>query len=69
MCSICDDWKSKKITSKEAFERVSDALNNSNDEKTRHLMELSAIILDKDVPMKERDEELEKKWSEENRED
>lgn len=69
MCDICDDWKSKKITSKEAFKRIADAMQEKDSKKAGHLMRLSDTILDSDVPMTERDEEIEKKWSEENRED
>jgi hypothetical protein len=67
MCNICDDFKNKKIDSKKAFERITKALKDqSDDEKTGHLIELSAKILDSDVPMPESNEELDKKWHDEN---
>lgn len=70
MCNICDDFKNKKINSKEAFERIGTALKDQSDsEKTGHLIELSATILDEDVPMTERDEDIEEKWQNENSED
>ena len=69
MCSICDDLKNKKINSKEAFRLIGDALQEADPKTTRHLMGLSDTILDSEVPMSEKDEDLEKKWHEENRED
>lgn len=69
MCSICDDFKNKKIDSKEAFKRIGDAMKKADPKTTRHLMSLSDTILDKEVPMPEKDEALEKKWHEENQED
>lgn len=69
MCKICDDFKAKKITSKEAFEQIGDALRSAGSKTTRHLMDLSDTILDEDVPMTEKDEDLERKWHEENHED
>jgi hypothetical protein len=69
MCSICDDLKTKKIDSKEAFKRIGDALQKADTKTTRHLMSLSDTILDNEVPMSEKDEDLEKKWHEENHED
>lgn len=69
MCSICDDFKTKKINSKEAFAQIADALRDQKDsKKTGHLIELSSTILDTDVPMPERDEAAEKNWQEENEE-
>lgn len=63
MCRICDEFKSGKIDSKQAFSRISDALQDQSDsEKTGHLMDLSAKILDKDVPMSETDEKAEEEW-------
>lgn len=63
MCNICDDFKANKITSEQAFERIFDALQDQSDsEKTGHLMELSADILDKDVPMTEANAEMDKDW-------
>lgn len=69
MCSICDDLKNKKIDSKEAFRKIGDALRTADPKTTRHLMTLSDTILDSEVPMSEKDEDLEKKWHEENHED
>lgn len=70
MCKICDDWESKKISPKEAYRRIGDALRDQSDpEKTGHLMELSAIILDKDVPMTESNADLDKDWWDENHEE
>jgi hypothetical protein len=69
MCSICNDLKNKTIDSKEAFKRIGDALQNADPKTTRHLIGLSDTILDNEVPMSEKDEDLEKKWHEENHED
>lgn len=69
MCSICDDFKNKKIDSKEAFERIRNELRDASPKKSLHLMDLSSTILDYEVPMSEKDEALEKKWHEENHED
>jgi hypothetical protein len=63
MCKICDDFKKGNIDAKIAFVRISDALQDQSDsEKTGHLIELSATILDKDVPMSEVDEKAEEEW-------
>ena len=69
MCSICYYLKNKKIDSKEAFKRIGDALQKADPKTTRHLMTLSDTILDNEVPMSEKDEDLEKNWHEENNED
>ena len=69
MCSICDDLKNKKIDSKEAFKRIGDALQNATPKIAGHLMSLSDKILDSEVPMSEKDEDLEKKWHEESHEE
>jgi hypothetical protein len=61
MCSICDDWKSNKIDSKQAMERIKDALQK-NPKNIGHLTSLSDKILDRDVPMTERDEVAEGQW-------
>lgn len=70
MCNICDDFKNKKITSKQAFERITKALEDQSDsEKIGHLVSLSDTIIDNEVPMPESNEELDKKWHDENHEE
>jgi len=65
MCRICDDFKSGKIDSQNAFNRIRDALvDQSDSEKIGHLMELSATILDKDVPLAETNEQADRDWEE-----
>lgn len=65
MCSICDDWKNNKIDSKQAFERIKDALQNASPKTTGHLTNLSDTILDKEVPMTETDENADRQWTDE----
>jgi len=65
MCSICDDLKNKKIDSKEAFKLIGNALRTADEKTSRHLMSLSDKILDKEVPMAERDEVADEQWEDE----
>jgi hypothetical protein len=65
MCSICDDLKTKKINSKEAFKAIGDALRSADKKTTRHLMELSDRIIDSEVPMPDRDEVVDGQWEDE----
>jgi hypothetical protein len=64
VCKICKDWKSAKIDSRQAFALIKEALKNADDKKIGHLMSLSDTILDKDVPMPERDEYADRIWNE-----
>jgi hypothetical protein len=67
MCTICTGWEMNRLTSKEAMRQITQALKKTKDKKkTRHLIELSGKILDKDVPMKDTDPYLDRNWHDEN---
>lgn len=70
MCNICSDWEKHKITTEEAMRNIGEALSCSKDKDAKqHLIDLSSRILDKDVPMTDKDEDLENKWWKETHED
>lgn len=66
MCRICVEWEMGKLTSKEAFKNLGEAINSSNSDTDRdHLFEVSEKILSKEVPTSENDEEMESAWHKE----
>lgn len=67
MCKVCDQYKEGKIDGKEALKRMSSAIvTELNMEHkgniAKHLLELSEIILNKEVPQGEFNEDLERDW-------
>lgn len=68
MCIICKDWELGKLTSKEAFKNLGEMMEAAkNDaEESKHLFEVYEKILDKEVPISDNDEELNKNWHDEN---
>lgn len=63
MCNICSDWEKQRLTTEEAMRNIGESLAGAKDEKAKqHLIDLSGRIMDQEVPMPERDEDLEKKW-------
>jgi hypothetical protein len=66
MCRICVEWEKGKLTTKEAFKNLGEALNASDSQDERnHLFELSNKLLDKEVPMAESDQEMDSAWHKE----
>lgn len=66
MCVICKDWERGKLTSKEALKNIGEVIYKDN-KLDKHLMDLSEKILDKEVPLSDNDEEMDKLWQEENK--
>lgn len=72
MCRVCDSFpvtieEMTKSQIKKAFADISKALDKEKDKnKINHLLEISGKILDKEVPFKDTDKELDKIWQEEN---
>lgn len=69
MCIICKDWQAGKLTDREAFRAIGELLGTDDEEKRRHLFELSDRILEEGDPLPEWDEEVDGQWWDENHED
>lgn len=67
MCNLCVEWEKGKLTAKEAMGAIGELIASGKDKE--HLVELSERILDKEVPISENDDELNKSWYEETHED
>lgn len=65
MCIVCLDWEKGKLTSQEALRALGELISGAKGKEKQHLFEVSEKILDKEVPMGESDEELNKNWHEE----
>lgn len=64
MCTICDSYKHGKIDGKEALKKISDAIKVEMDPNhigklTKHMFEMSEMILSKEVPETKVDKEAE----------
>jgi len=59
MCSICKAWEKGELTSEEALKAAGEFM------KMEDIHHLTDKILEKEAPMKARDEEIEEKWWEE----
>lgn len=73
MCIVCKDWEAGKLSSKEALKNLGELIGMKGeadlDPKVRHYYKAAEKILDKEVPMGDSDEELNKNWHEETHED
>lgn len=66
MCIICIEWEKGKLTTKEAYRNMGEALSTTEDEAVRnHLFELSEKLLESELPTSESDEEIDKAWHKE----
>ena len=65
MCIICKEWESGKLTSEEALKNVGELMEGANEKESEHYEQVVEKILDKEVPLSETDEELDKSWHEE----
>jgi len=73
MCIVCKDWELGKLTSKEALanlgEMISTAGSTGGDQvNIDHYWDIVAKVMDKEVPMEDRDEGMDKTWFEETHE-
>lgn len=62
--TIWDEFIAGKLTTKEAFDEINKSLKSGDKKEYVKLLKLSDKILDTDMPLKERDLEVEKTfWS------
>lgn len=75
MCVACEEYKQGKIDGKAALKKVSDAIKvemdpNHTGKLTKHLFEMSEMILAKEVPLTETNSEAEEAfWNATHQED
>lgn len=67
MCKLCDQYKLGKIDGKEALDKIKNTIKAEMDPNhignlTLHMFEMTEMILTKEVPMSESNEELDKAW-------
>lgn len=63
MCIICVEWQKGNITSKEAMRNIGEALLVADSQEAReHFYEVTDMILDKELPSSEVDEEIDERW-------
>ncbi len=69
MCIVCVEWEAGKLTSKEALRALGELIGMKGeadrDPKVRHYYKSVEKILDKEVPVSDTDDELNKNWHEE----
>lgn len=66
MCKVCVEWEAGKLTSKEALNALGEMMRAEEDEKkSNHYLRAVDKVLDKEVPMADTNEELDKTWHEE----
>lgn len=64
MCQICDQFDTGKLTAKNAYKAIGEALTDTSADTRKHLMDLSSRILDKELPSKTNSVLDEKWWNE-----
>lgn len=63
MCYICSDFKAKRITAEQAYKLINKTLaRNTTAKEQAHLIALSDLIMDSDVPFKETNQEADEIW-------
>lgn len=62
MRSIWEDFVAGKITTKEAFDRITVAMGTATGPETDQLVKLAEKILDKDMPMSEKNLAMDEAW-------
>lgn len=65
MCKVCVEWEAGKLTNKEALDSLGTLIKSSKRKESLHYLSVVDKILDKEVPMSDTDEELDRKWHEE----
>ena len=66
MCLVCRDWEREKMTSEEALNALGEMIV-SNDGNQAHYFAVADKILDKEVPAKENDPEIDGAWESKHR--
>jgi hypothetical protein len=61
MCVVCKEWEKGKLTNAEALRAIGEMPKSDPGDK-KHLIDLASRIMDKEVPMKESDTELDSEW-------
>lgn len=59
ICIVCLDWQKGKITSKEAYRNIGEIFSSTKNKETKaHLLDLSEIILEKELKSKDIDDKV-----------
>lgn len=74
MCKVCNQYTAGKIDGKSALKNLDEQISNETDPEkkeklTRHLFVLSEVILAKEVPPSETDDQADQLWWNSNHED
>ncbi len=70
MCRVCVDWQAGKLTAKEAVRALGEMIGSPSEKSERsHYWKALDEIMEKEVPTTKTDEEMDKRWHEENHED
>jgi hypothetical protein len=62
MCKICVDWEKGKMTSKEAMRAIGEVIGTVEGDENEHFIRLAEKIVNKEVPFKDADAELDGEW-------
>jgi hypothetical protein len=70
MCLLCVKYKKGEMTSKEVFKKIQEDILMASNPKDKqildyHLFSISEMILSKESPSVDRDQELEERWHKE----
>jgi len=65
MCIVCKDWKIGKLTNKEAIHALGELMSAASNKEMSHYSKVLDKIMEKEVPVTESDDELDKLWQEE----
>lgn len=60
MCMVCTDWLKGKMTSAEALRALGEMI--AADDNNEHYFKVAEKILDKEVPVRDTDPDLDKVW-------
>ena len=64
MCWICEAWRKRQLTSKEALQALGELIKKDKNQ-SKHCLKVSEEILDREVPLSDTDEEMDKLWYDE----
>lgn len=64
---VCSEWELGKITTKEALRNLGELIRTSSEDnnESAHYFDAVEKVLDREVPFKESDKELDKSWHQE----
>lgn len=68
MCIVCKDWELGKLTTKEALGAIGELMSAAKGKEMKHLSEAYEKVMEKEVPFKDTDSELDSAWHEETHE-